>query len=194
MVSAVLTAAIAELANVGYAALRVDDVAARAEVAKTTVYRRWPTKASLISAALRHSANLHEPLPDTGSVRADLLTLLERTMRVVSTPEGRAVARLLNTELADPEVEAILRSMKNVSRERRSEVVTRAIARGELPDTIDPLLIVDVIWGSVMGRLMRFGERTDRDTCTRLIDLVVTGAEHGGGRSSKKTRRASKET
>src|SRR5689334_5086908 len=69
----VLTAAVAELARVGYVALRVEDVAAGAGVNKTTVYRRWPTKAALVTAALRTT---DEPeLPETGALRQDLFEL-----------------------------------------------------------------------------------------------------------------------
>ena len=79
----VLRATIDELARSGYAALRVDDVAARAGVNKTTVYRRWPTKTDLVAAAIRASAGQHEPVPDTGSARRDLVE------RSSNCPHGR---------------------------------------------------------------------------------------------------------
>ena len=57
----------------------------------------------------------------------------------------------------------------------------RAQKRGLLPKDVDPSLIVDSVFSLVMSRLLRFGEKVDRATRERLIDLVVTGAEHGGG-------------
>src|SRR5262249_54167163 len=113
---------------------------------------------------------------------------------LASTPGGRAVARLVTTEGAEPEVEQVLRTIKEESRKHRARVIVRAKERGELPAAADPYLMVDSVWAVVMGRLMRFNERLDRTTCKRLIDLVVTGAEHGGGAiaPSRRSRRPPK--
>src|SRR5262245_42346850 len=100
----VIQATAAELARVGYAALRVEDVAAQAGVNKTTVYRRWPPKADLVGAALRGVRGAPPEPPDTGSVRADLLLLLREVIAVVSTPEGRSIHRMITVEMDHPEV------------------------------------------------------------------------------------------
>src|SRR5262249_40598485 len=71
VVRAVLAATTAELGRVGYAALRMEDVATTAGVNKTTVYRRWPTKADLVGAAMRGLGAPAQPAPDTGSLRGD---------------------------------------------------------------------------------------------------------------------------
>jgi AcrR family transcriptional regulator len=187
-----MEAALAELAQVGYRALKLEDVATRAGVAKTTLYRRWPTKSELVRASLREIGIYAEPLPDTGSVRKDMLVLLERTMKLAATPQGRAIHRLINIERTDPEVEDLLRHMKEESRVHRGQVITRAMERGDLPENTDPILIIDTIFALVMGRLMRFNEHVDRKTCERLIDLVITGAEYGGGALPTKKRSRSK--
>ena len=75
VVEDVLKATLEEIGRAGYEALRVEDVASRSGVNKTTIYRRWPTKVDLVSAAMRHLAPAPEP-PETGSVRSDLLALL----------------------------------------------------------------------------------------------------------------------
>ncbi len=189
VVAAVLGAAMAELGAVGYVALRLEDVAARAGVAKTTVYRRWPTKAALITAALDELGRYDDPLPDTGTLRGDILAVLEDAMSRVGTPEGLAIARMVTTERGVPEVDALVRQLKDKSRNHRAKIVLRAQERGQLPADADPHLILDCVFGVVFARLIRFGEKTDRPTCERLIDLVVTGAEHGGGRrTTRRTR------
>jgi AcrR family transcriptional regulator len=188
-----LSAALEELARVGYAPLRLEDVADRAKVAKTTVYRRFPTKAELVHAAIRAAGDYDAPLPDTGDVRRDILELLDRSIRLFDTPQGRAIARMLTTEgpaAEAKEIEALLRRIKSETRARRAEVIRRAQARGELPDDADATLIMDAVFTSVMSPLVRFGERTSRSTCKRLIDLVVTGAKHGGGRIDANPRKA----
>lgn len=189
VVASVLTAALTELAHVGYVAMRLEDVASRAGVAKTTVYRRWPTKSELVRDAIQHAVATETPLPDTGSVRKDLLALLERSMALMSTAEGLAVARLITTESVAPEVDELCRSLREDVRTRRASLVVRAQERGEIPADADPLLMTDAIFTVAMSRLIRYGERLDRETCERLIDLVVTGAEHGGGERATSGRR-----
>ena len=189
VVASVLAAALTELARVGYAALRLEDVATQAGVAKTTVYRRWPTKPELVRAAIQHAVEYDDPLPDTGSLRTDLLVMLERPMKLIGTPEGMAVARMSTTESADPEVDELCRNVRDMARRRRASVVVRAQERGELPAEADPMLITDSVFVMPMSRLLRYGERLDRGTCERLIDLVVTGAEHGGGQRAPRARR-----
>ena len=189
VVASVLSAALSELARVGYDALRLEDVATRAGVAKTTVYRRWPTKVALVHAAIREVAQYDEPLPETGSLRGDLLALLERTLELIGTAEGRAVAQLITTDSPEPEVHALCRNLREEARKHRARVVIRAQERGEIPAGVDPMLITDTVFVFAMSRLVRFGERLDRPTCERIIDLVVTGAEHGGGQRPPRHRR-----
>ena len=187
VVAAVLEATLAEVGRAGFAALRLEDVSERAGVAKTTLYRRWPTKALLVFDALR-SVAVDEEIPDTGSLRHDLLRMIERLQRKMATPEGRAIARLVTTEGADKdsvELEALLREFREGFRARRLRVVDQAKQRGALPEDADGHLILDAVYGAVATKLLRYGERTDRATCERLIDLVVTGAEHGGGTQKK---------
>jgi len=182
VVKAVLDATLAELARVGYAALRMDDVASAADVNKTTVYRRWPTKAALVAAAIDAVSGRRDPLPDTGDLRADLALEVRRTVRFVQTAEGRAILRLVTTERSDPEVDALARELREKVAQRRSELVTRAQSRGELPASADARLVLDAIFAPVLSRVVRFDEDVDNRTIARIVDLVVTGAEHGGGR------------
>src|SRR6266487_2194893 len=72
VVDEILRATAEELSTSGYAGLRIEDVAARSGVNKTTIYRRWPRKSDLVSAALLHLWADEAP-PDTGSLREDLL-------------------------------------------------------------------------------------------------------------------------
>src|SRR5262249_36249523 len=105
----VTLATAAELGRGGYAALRVEDVAAQAGVTKPPVHRRWPTKADLVAAALRA---VHEPAadpPDRGRVDLDLLALLEEKVALASTPQGQSIYRMMIQEMDHPEVAAITR-------------------------------------------------------------------------------------
>src|SRR3954470_15951011 len=110
VVRRVLDAAIVELARSGYAGFRMDEVVSRAAVNKTTIYRRWPNRAALVTALVeRMRKPLREsPLPDTGQLERDLVEAFERRLAVGRKIEGRAWARLLD-ERHTPEVEAIIK-------------------------------------------------------------------------------------
>jgi AcrR family transcriptional regulator len=176
----VLRAAINELGRTGYVALRVEDVAERAGVNKTTVYRRWPTKADLVAAAVTAVAGHHEPLPDTGSIRGDLVALLERSLAFVATADGRALTRLIVTEGNDPDVEKISRRLRESVVAQRTKLIVRAQERGELPPDANAALIIDAIFTPVMTRVIRRGEAVDIPTATAFVDLVLGGARNGG--------------
>lgn len=177
----VLSAAIAELARSGYGALRVEDVADLAGVNKTTVYRRWPTKGDLVAAAVRAVAGHHEPPPDTGTARGDLVEMLGRAIAFARTAEGRAITRLITAEGGDPDVDRLSRSLRDSVMDQRSHIIVRAQERGELPKGLDVQMMIDAIFSPVMMRVLRFGEEVDGPTAAAFVDLIITGAQHGAG-------------
>jgi AcrR family transcriptional regulator len=183
VVTDVLRAAVDEIARTGYAALRVEDVASRAGVNKTTVYRRWPTKAELAAAAIRACVGFHEPVPDTGSVRGDLLETVHRAIAFARTPEGRAVTRLLAVESSDPDVDVLARSIREGVMGKREEIIVRAQRRGELPQGIDARLLLDAIFVPITSRVLRFQEDVDVETAEAFVDLALTGVKNGAGRA-----------
>lgn len=175
----VLGASAKELARVGYAALRMDDVAASAGVNKTTVYRRWPTKPDLVRATLEALTQGPSVTPDLGSIRADLRALLAAFVARMETPEKRCIARMLFADMEHPEVQELVSSMRQQHRVPWRTVITRSIDRGELPVGTDVQLIVDVVL-SVTSGLVRFNEHKDPDYLAAVVNLVVAGAQHGG--------------
>jgi len=182
VVQSVLEAVVTQLARCGYAALRVDDVAAIAGVNKTTIYRRWPTKCELVGEALRSVAGHHEPVPDTGTLRGDLVELVRRALAFIRTDVGGAITRLITLGEAGTEIDVLAKGLKEESFARRLSVIERAKSRGELPKDVPANLILDAIFAPVFSRTLRFKEVVAGATVASLVDLVVTGAEHGGGR------------
>lgn len=175
----VMEATVAELARVGYAALRMEDVAAGAGVNKTTVYRRWPTKAELVTAALRPRGLCEGEPPDTGGLPTDLLALLRRQMATVSSAEGRAIARVMLVEMDDPDVVTVVRALREERMAPWLDAIARAVDRGEIPADSDPRLMIDMIMGTAFGKLKR-NEPIDDAYLRAVVDLVVLGAKHGG--------------
>jgi AcrR family transcriptional regulator len=189
VVDNVLRAAVDELAREGYGALRVEDVATRAGVNKTSVYRRWPTKADLVSAAISTVAGHHEPLPDTGSVRGDFIAMLTRIVAFARTAEGRAIMRLVAAE-GDPEVDRLARRLRDAIMTERAKLIVRAQERGELPHGIDVRLLLDALVSPALHRVLRFREVVDPATLEAFVDLVLTGAKHFPARPAPPTRSA----
>jgi len=131
---ALLDAAWDELVAVGYANLTIDGVAARARTSKPVLYRRWPSRPLLMLAALRQRAPmLSGPVPDKGSLRADVLALLERMSTRLEEAGQEVLVGLLADLFRDPEALGTLRSeIAIVSAEVMRVILERASKRGEV--------------------------------------------------------------
>lgn len=178
VVRRVLDAAMVELARSGYHGFRMDAVASRAAVNKTTIYRRWPSRATLVAALVdRMRTPLREsPLPDTGALESDLVEAFARRFEVGRKTEGRAWARLLE-ERYHPEVEAIIGAAVDERRHEWMSMVTRGIDRGELPPRTDAQLVFGLVRAIVDSR--HSAERLDRSWLTLAVRTVIAGARAG---------------
>ena len=176
VVSDVLIATAEELSRVGYSTLRVEDVAARSGVNKTTIYRRWPTKPDLVGAALRAVWESPE-VPDTGSLRADFVSSLKKTAAFAMSPVGRGLTRVIQIEQAHPEVEPIARSLREEFRDLRQVLVQRGIDRQELPAKTDARLLTDMMAAPIFYRLFTEGETVSSEYIERVVDVVLCGVK-----------------
>jgi AcrR family transcriptional regulator len=129
-----LQAAWEEVRSVGYAKLTMDGVAARAGAARSVLYRRWPNRATLVRAAMRHHlGSLTDDVPDSGELREDLLCVLRR-LRKYFEEVGPDIIHGLLTELSDmpQDVFAVTPGVVTV-------ILQRAADRGEVrPERITP--------------------------------------------------------
>jgi len=172
---AVLEAAAIELGRVGFSALRIEDVAARSKVNKTTVYRRWPTKFDLVSAVLeRENAPIDDI--DLGSLTKDVRACLEDLRTRLYTARQRGVMQVLLGERAHPQVAQLVREARERMLAGRRRVFERAIVRGELPDDADPSLLVEVMNAPLITRIMHSGEEVDDVYIDKLTQLLCKGA------------------
>ncbi|MFO0675943.1 MAG: TetR/AcrR family transcriptional regulator [Polyangiaceae bacterium] len=184
VVGSVLEATLEVLGRSGYGALRVEDVAARSGVNKTTIYRRWPTKVDLVSAAIRELKSQPE-LPDTGALESDLVEFVWESVCNVNLPAQRGVVRMMQSERDNPEVDAISRKLREEHMGPRMELVKRAIQRGEVPKGTNAEVVVEVIFATVYSRLLRRREKVDRPFVVGVVALVVAGAKAGGAVSRR---------
>jgi AcrR family transcriptional regulator len=176
VVQCVFAAAVKELARVGYRAFRIEDVALRAGVNKTTVYRRWPTKGELVREALACAARAKMVIPETGALRSDLLTIGRNMRERSASPEGQSVIRMLVAEGSDPEVADLIRSLRKEHEDRPRAMLASAVERGELAPGVDHMVLVDAFVGAVHHRTFLMKEHATEAFLERLVDLLLLGA------------------
>ena len=190
VVQKILDAAAEELSLKGFGALSIEEVAERAGVAKTTVYRRWPTKADLAVAAMHQVADDIIKAEDTGSLRGDLTALLTSFRDFAWSPRGQGLMRMMVTDVMNAEIAEFARRVREEKAHEPREIVLRAIARGELPRGTDATLLVDVVFSAVQHYLCFVHVPVSDGQIARIIELVLRGAEHGGAVASKGARAA----
>jgi AcrR family transcriptional regulator len=175
VVERVIEAAAEELGRVGFAALRIDDVAARSGVNKTTIYRRWPAKADLLAAVLDHES-IPLVVPNTGSLGNDLRATLRDLRARLYIARERGVVRMLQAESAHPDVAPLVRKMRAAHSAARREVFERAIARGELPAATDSALLLEFVTAPLISRIVHFGLEVDDQFIDTLAAVIIAGA------------------
>jgi AcrR family transcriptional regulator len=171
---AILDAAMALIAEVGYDRMTIDAIAARSGVSKPTLYRRWPHgKPELVADAIRERQAESGPLADTGSLRGDLLALVAlQTGRL--RDEAHLACGLAAQMRTSPELAAVMREHVVAEEHARVEtILERARARGELaPGPVSPLF-ADVAGALVYTRVTITGEPVDEAFAAELVDHVL---------------------
>jgi AcrR family transcriptional regulator len=171
---AILDAALEILNAKGYASLSIDGVAARAGVGRPTIYRRWPSKAALVIAALTQSPGASS-VPDTGGVRDDLLAFVRDQVRLMDAPGSRRITAGLVADLvADPELaERYLAEYVGMRRSAVYQALQRGIDRGELRRDADLPFVYDMLIGPLLMRSVVSGERLGRGIAEQTVDAVL---------------------
>jgi AcrR family transcriptional regulator len=174
---AVLARTLEELATAGLEGLSVERIARQAEVNKTSIYRRWPTREALVAAALAGVLDgVSARAPDTGSLRGDLLGLLEPIVDFIGQATGRAVVRAALAESAESSVAGL--AAERLSRTASGPVralMARARARGEWRAGASGEQLIFTLVGAVIHRAMlEHGDITKR-WLGSLLDLVLFG-------------------
>ena len=166
-----------ELADVGYPALSFETVAKRAGVHKTTLYRRWgKPEGLLLEAALEFSGN-GVPLPDTGSLRDDLLLLARNVAESLNSPAPQAMLRAVVTEAKhNPELAGVARTYWRARFRHIGEIVRRGVERGEVSFSIDPHLVIEAMTGPMYMRALVTQEPVDDRFIEDLVDLILGAA------------------
>lgn len=168
-----LDATLEVLADTGYDRLNLDVVAARARASKATLYRRWPSKADLVVAAFAHAIGHAGDVPDSGSLRKDLLYAVGQICGEMRRL-GDLIAALMPEMRRNPELGAAFDHQFIQPRYATvAEIFRRAADRGELREDIDLSLIWDVVPGLLLYRTLSPGRTLTDDTARQLVDHIL---------------------
>ena len=172
---AILDAALVEYATNGLDGMSVDAVAARAGVSKATIYRRYPSKAELVVAAANAAAEEQAPVPDTGSLRADLDVALRNLRKLLHDPVvGPAKRMLLNDALRNDEIARMHGESVRGRRNAMKEMYRRGIERGELRPGIDLEFACDFVSAPMFYRHLVSGASISDAYIDQLVDEFFT--------------------
>ncbi|MET0233246.1 MAG: TetR/AcrR family transcriptional regulator [Kibdelosporangium sp.] len=171
---AVLAATIAMIGETGYIDLTLEAIATRAGVSRATIYRWWPSKASLVIDALDKVIPKSGAV-STGDTRADVRAVIQATLdHYILTPFGPNLAVLASDAVGDPEATARLVDLFGPRRAADGSVLLAAAGRGDLPHNVDVNLVLDIVLGTLIFREL-VGVRPDDRIVDQLTDLIVGG-------------------
>lgn len=169
VVSAVLDA----LRQGGYRAVTIDGIARRIGRARTSLYRRWPSKRNLVAYAVLSEMG-HDPAADTGRVHGDLESAVRTLSSAFAGPLGQALAGLVADMAQDTALAATIRSQVLAARRKSMrEALVRAQGRGEVRRGLDMELVLDMLTGPFYYRVLFGHARITPLMTSQVVDYIV---------------------
>ena len=169
--ASVLQAAFTILTQRGIDDFTIADVAVRAGVHETSIYRRWGTRTGLAVEACLHFAETALSIPDTGSLRSDLVALLRRLTNLLTSPQGRALLALAVAR--DPDAVAARRAYWQRRFNLARAIFDRAVSRGEFPRHADPIIFLEALIAPLYLRLLVTDEPIEEWPSSRMVDHLL---------------------
>src|SRR5262249_14465370 len=169
----ILEAVLEELGTVGYGALTIESVAARAGVGKSTIYRHWPGKLALVEDAFR-TMKAKVLVPEDGTIRERITGFLEQVATLVEESTYSAcMPALIDAAERDPQVREFHCSFTNERLAVLVDVLRQAAADGELPADTDAEILADALVGPIVMRRLMFYETFDPKQVPALVEQVL---------------------
>jgi AcrR family transcriptional regulator len=173
----ILDAALDVLAEEGFDGMTIDMVAARAKAGKATLYRRWPSKTELVIdavACMKNSDINFDALPDTGTLRGDLVAMIKPHSIRDAEKKLKVMAGLVSLLARNPELAETARAAVVAPRAEINRIfLQRAIDRGEIRAKIDIPFIASISPSMVTYRTMMLGKQVDREFLIGIIDKIL---------------------
>ena len=152
---AILQAALELLAEVGFDAMSIDAIAARAGVGKTTIYRRYASKAELVADAIE-SVREEITIPNTGNFQSDIDAIIQNAEQITLSPLGRQTVAMIISNASSNAQFAQIYWTKYLQPRRQTfaVILERAKARNEIPTDLDSDLVFDTMSGIMLYALI----------------------------------------
>jgi AcrR family transcriptional regulator len=177
---AILTAAQELLRDEGYPAVTVDAVAKRAGVARTTIYRWWPSSGALLIDVLMEISTTVAPLPVGNDPLRAIRLEMRRIAAISSKLPGIVLRALLAEAQHDPQIRtALLEHLIYPRREASSRAIREAQARGLLRHDVHPYVVTDLFYGPIFYRMLMGHEPTTDRFAAQVFERVVGGMAPG---------------
>jgi AcrR family transcriptional regulator len=156
----------------GIRGFSVREVARRSGIPKSSIYRRWPTRAELLAAVL---VRLEVPgsAPDTGSVRGDLVEDIRREIHGLQN-SMHALPRVALEAREDPELAPVVRDVIASRRKARYPIFERGVDRGEISRDVDFDAAIDLLLGALFARLIAQRPINEEDA-DDIVDCALQG-------------------
>lgn len=188
----ILAATAALLSEGGFQAVTMEAVAARAGVAKTTLYRWWPNRAAVALDCVSARMTPIAPAPRAGSYRKRFQRQLKATIRLLNGKQGQSILALIGAKQTDPPLAQAYSDQ--IARPRRAQtrrMAQQAIQAGEIAPGTDPDLFLDAIYGPLYYRKVVSGEPVTDDFIDRIVDAAFRAfaPSAGGRRRARRSRR-----
>jgi AcrR family transcriptional regulator len=178
--TAVLRAAGDALAEQGFAHLDLADVARRAEVGKTTVYRRWGTVTGLVADLLTDMAEQSLPRARTGELLGDLRANARLVQRTLTDPrQGALFKAVIAAATCDARTAEALHRFYDTRIRDWAPCVDEAVERGELPVGTDAHEVIRAVSAPLYYRLLASGDALDEAAADRAAEAAATAARAG---------------
>ena len=181
--AAVLRAAEDALVEHGFGGLDLADLAQRAEVGRTTVYRRWGSTTALVADLLTDMAEQSLPRSRSGSLAEDLRANARLVRRTLADPRQGALFRaVIVAANGDPGTAEALRHFYRRRVEEWAPCVTEAVERGELPPDTDPFEVIRAVSAPLYYRMLTTAEPLDEPAADRAAAAAEAAARAGAYR------------
>jgi AcrR family transcriptional regulator len=186
----ILRASVEELAEAGYGAFTIESVASRAGVAKTTVYRHWPDKVSLIIDALSTSHEQMVPSLQDATAREQIERLLGHVAQVLrDSAFSRCIPALIEGAQRDPRLRELLHAYSAHRRRELVGVIAQGVRSGELPGWLDPELVAVTLLGPIFYLGLMSSQPFAPDQARDLVNTVLGPPPAGAAPRSPRRRR-----
>ncbi len=157
------------LTESGLGGVTVEEVSRRSGVAKTTIYRHWPTRADLVIDACSQMISAEQDVPDTGSFEGDLTAFLTSMVKLLHTARWSSVIpSIIDAAERDPEIAKLHSIIQMGHAAPLQEIITRAARNGEIPTSTDPSTMIAALLGPLFYRRWFSREPLD-DTFVKAI-------------------------